>query len=222
MQNVTETLLAYHLSFSFLSKVFYEPPSAEFVQRLVDDALFEDWPVESDNADIQAGLAELRAFCASWQPDHLSALKRDYARLFIGPDHLLAVPWESVYRNEERLLFDQHTLQVRAYYQRFGMEIPRLNVEPDDHIGLEFRFVAFLCGLGLEALEQDRPDLVAGLQDVLTAFFNEHLLVWSGECLGNVRAHAQTAYYRGVAQLALGCLQVSPAALATSVEAPMA
>ena len=32
MQDLAETLLAQHLAYSFLSKVFYEAPTTEFIQ----------------------------------------------------------------------------------------------------------------------------------------------------------------------------------------------
>ena len=218
MLDLAETLLAQHLGYSFLSKVFYEPPNTEFIQLLVDDALFDIWPIESDNPDMQAGLTELRAFCATWQPDDLAALKRDYARLFIGPERLLAPPWESVYRSDEHLLFERQTLEVRAEYQRFGMPIPKLNVEPDDHIGLEFRFVAYLCHLALEAVERDRQDIVNGLSDAVRGFLTEHLWTWAPDCLGRVESNSLTGYYRGAARLALGCMQVSSTHFGVQVE----
>lgn len=34
-------------------------------------------------------------------------LTGDYYRLFVGPDTVLAPPWESVYRHEDRLIFGQ-------------------------------------------------------------------------------------------------------------------
>jgi TorA maturation chaperone TorD len=218
MLDLAETLLAHQLSYTFLSKVFYEPPTTEFIQPLVDDALFDIWPIESENADIQAGLAELRAFSATWQPDDLVALKRDHARLFIGPERLLAPPWESVYRSDEHLIFERQTLEVRAQYQRFGMPIPRLHIEPDDHIGLEFRFVAYLCNMALEALERDRQDIVETVLAGLRDFLKTHLWAWAPDFLARVEDNSLTAYYRGAARLALGCLQETSAAFDTKAE----
>ena len=218
MQDLAETLLGQHLGYSFLSKVFYEPPTAEFIQLLVDDSLFDIWPIESENPDMLAGLTELRAFCATWQAEDIAALKRDYARLFIGPERLLAPPWESVYRSEEHLLFERQTLEVRSQYQRFGMPIPKLNVEPDDHIGLEFRFVAYLCNLALEGVEHNRPEITSGVLDAMHHFFTEHLWTWAPDCLGRVETNALTGYYRGAARLALGCMQISSASFSVQVE----
>lgn len=201
-----EMLVAHHLAYDFLSRLFYESPRRDFIQLLVSDDLFECWPLESTQAEVQTGLDVLRAFSSSWHDARYGALKADYARLFVGPDHLLAPPWESVYRSPEHILFDYPTLEVRQHYQRFGMPIPRLNVEPDDHIGLEFRFLTHLCRLSLAALEQEQPDILATILTEMRAFVDEHLLRWAPEFLLAVIDNAQTDFYRGSAHLALGCL----------------
>lgn len=213
MHDLITELVAQHLGFSFLSKALYEPPTTDFIQPLVDDALFDTWPVENDNEDIQTGLATLRDFCVKWQPEYISELKRDYTRLFLGPDRLVAPPWESVYRSDEHLMFERQTLEVRAAYQRYGMPIPNLNIEPDDHIGLELRFVAYLYALALGAIESGEPEQLDDTFDALRRFFTDHLTQWAPACLERVYNGAQTDYYRGVARLALGSLQVASTAL---------
>ena len=131
----------------------------------------------------------------------LAALNSDYTQLFIGPGHLPAPPWESVYRTEERLTFGEHTLEVREWYLRHGLEFVLKNTEPDDHIGLEMEFMAFLVGAERQALEEgDLPHATELAREQL-AFLEEHLLKWSKAFTDDVIAHAQTPYYQGIAQL---------------------
>jgi len=202
----TETLLANHLAYSFLSKAFYEAPDAAFIGLLASESLFNDWMLDGGE-DGQTGLRLLRAVCDGWDDSQIAALKRDYERLFVGPDHLLAAPWESVYVSRDHLMFDTQTLDVRAVYQQFGMPIPNLHTEPDDHIGLELRFVAYLCSAGLNALEQGQSHLLRRFENTIHHFLVEHLLVWSDQFLANVIEHAQTDFYRGAAYLTRGCLR---------------
>ncbi len=219
MQEWLETLIAHELAFGFLASVFYESPSAVFIQRLADDNLFDSWPLESPQPDVAGGLDTLREFARTWRSDDFPGLKQDYQALFIGPGRLLAVPWESVYLSKDHLLFDTQTMQVRRAYQQFAMPIPWINIEPDDHIGLELRFMAHLCALGLRALEQDDQ---AALEKVLAEccrFLSAHLLQWAPTCLISAQHNAQTAYYRGCAQLALGCLAHSAQVFGVKVEA---
>lgn len=126
--------------------------------------------------------------------------------LFIGPGRPHAVPYESVYRGKEGLLFEESTFAVRRAYEAFGLVVPNLNREPDDHIALEFSFLAHLCLRALDALDAG-DDLkvdqcLAGEQ----AFLDDHVLQWMPTMLEAMLAQAETPFYRAFAQLAQGVL----------------
>lgn len=220
MEISAETLIAQQLAYSFLGKAFYEPPTLELINAIVADDLFADWPFGSANAEENAGLDQLRQFSAQWDSAQLEDLRRDHARLFVGPNRLLAPPWESVYRSTEHLLFERQTFEVRQQYQRYGMETRQSNVEPDDHIGLELRFIAHLNGLALFAMDKGDTNLTVEAVEASGRFLTEHLLQWSPEFLGQVMKSANTAYYRAVAQLTLGCLYHTNAVLSIGQPVP--
>lgn len=204
--NWTEILTAEALAFGFINRVFYEKPAGEFINTLVSEDLFAQWPLDAADDATISGLSILQDFAAGWQEDQLLDLKKDYQQLFIGPDRLPAPPWESVYLSVEKLVFEQQTMAVRQFYARYGLQAANLYKEPDDHFGLEMAFMAHLCTLGLEAIS--REDMQA-LQNCINAqrdFMQEHLLLWAPEFLGKVIKSAHTAYYRGGAYLALGTL----------------
>jgi TorA maturation chaperone TorD len=213
MEISVETLIAQQLAYTFLGKVFYEPPTLELIQAIVSDDLFADWPFSGANAEEKAGLDQLRQFSVQWDNTQLDDLRRNHARLFVGPNRLLAPPWESVYRSSEHLLFERQTFEVRQQYQRFGMETRPSNVEPDDHIGLELRFMAHLNGLALFAMDKGDANLSIEAVEAIRLFLTEHLLQWSPEFLTLVTKSATTAYYRAIAQLTLGCLYHTNTAL---------
>ncbi len=206
IETTEDMLVGHYLAYQFLSKVFYEAPAEDFINSLVSNQLFDDWPLDSEEAEIQTGLALLCDFSQSWNGEKFTALAKEYARLFIGPGHIPVPLWESVYRSPEHLLFDKETLQVRQDYQRFGMGVPRLNVEPDDQLGLELRFVAYLARLGLAAIEQAKPDKLNAILVGMRSFLDEHLLLWANDCLHDVIRYTDSPYYAGVAHLTLGCL----------------
>jgi putative dimethyl sulfoxide reductase chaperone len=203
------TLTAQGLAYGFLSKAFFEPPAVDFINRLVADDLFADWPIDSQIEEFQIGLKLLRGFCAAWHPEDLRELAWDYNCLFVGPGPLLAPPWESVYLSDEHLVFEKQTIEVRRFYRQFGLQAPRLNVEPDDHIGLEFAFMVHTCSLALAALEHHQDDVFDCMLKAQRDFLEKHLLRWSPDCLWRVIRQAGSDYYRGVAYLALGCLAES-------------
>jgi TorA maturation chaperone TorD len=201
-----EKLTAQGLVYHYLSKAFYEAPSLELIQTLVRNHLFADWPMPTERAEMQEGLSMLQTFCGQWDDSQIDSLRQDYQRLFIGPNRLLAPPWESVYRTDDHLLFGQSTLEVREMYARFGLQTPKLNSEPDDHIGLEFTFLAHLCQRGIAAIETHDTIALNYIFYAQREFLTDHLLQWMPAFCTRVCEGAETLYYCGIARLSLGCL----------------
>jgi TorA maturation chaperone TorD len=154
------------------------------------------------SAENQGGLSE----------EEFKNLKSDQLRLLIGIDCVLAPVWESVYFNENRLVFQQQTLQVREWYARFGLQIERINREPDDHIGLEMSFIAHLATQALSVSEND-PQAFDRFVEAQREFLAEHLLRWGPAWAKLVKRHAETDFYRGVAHLTHGALLAAAEAL---------
>jgi putative dimethyl sulfoxide reductase chaperone len=214
----SDFFVGHGLAYGFLSRVFYEVPDAELVRSLVSDDLLADWPIEGTQPDMQSGLTLMRDFCRGWNDEHLNSIKRDFQRLFIGPDRLPSPPWESVYRTPDRLMFEAHTLQVRQEYARMGFSAPTKTNEPEDHFGLELLFLVHMCGLGIAALEQNSAESLDFVLDGMQRFFSDHLNAWTPRFLNDVTQSAQTDYYRGAALLAGGCLAETAAILGVPVE----
>lgn len=203
---LSATLVAHHLAYSFLGKAFFEAPSVALINTLQEEALFADWPLEDSNEAMHAGLDILQRVCEQWDEANFQDVKRDYGQLFIGPNRLPAPPWESVYRSEEHLMFEEETFQVRALYRQFGMDIPSECIQPDDHFGLEMFFIAHLCRMGLDALAHEQSAVLDSVLQAVNHFLQDHICQWSEQFLADVKAHAATDYYQGLAFLAEGCI----------------
>lgn len=205
-----EALMGEVLVFNLLSRIFYQEPDREWIQSTIEQDVFSDAPFASNQPEMQTGLKVIQDWIAqnegSLSGDAFGSLQSDYTKLFLGPGKLLAAPWESVYLSEERLTFQESTLQVRNWYRRFGLVSERLYAEPDDHIGLE---LSFLAHLALQAVHEFEGNNEAGAQSLLEAqknFLNEHLLVWAGEWCALVVRHASSPFFQGAARLVRGAL----------------
>jgi len=171
--------------------------------NLLHQGLLDEFPVPRHTGDIRSGLSLIQADIRRLaKGDDLlaEAHLNDYQRLFLGPGHLLAPPWESVYRSHEHVLFDHTTLEVRKAYRQMGFIVAN-SEEPDDHIGLELLFVAILSeksAAGDGAARHARD-----------AFFGQHLLPWVPDFCADVAGHAVTDLYRGLARLTLGILEAN-------------
>jgi TorA maturation chaperone TorD len=127
-------------------------------------------------------------------------------RLFVGVGQVLAAPWESVYFNDGRMVFQEQTLQVRDWFRRFGVETEKLHNEPDDHIGLELSFLAHLATLGLQAIEAKDDNKFEEIVEAQRRFMEEHPLKWVPRWCKLVEEKANTDFYRGLAKLVRGTL----------------
>lgn len=206
---------------NLLGKLFYEPPETAWLELLANEAVFDEIPFGAQQPEVAAGLGLLQqwaqAYRAGQAEARLDALHADYTRLFVGPGQVTVPPWESAQVDDERLLFQDETLQVRGWYRRFGLQAERLHQEPDDHVGLELVFLAHLGQLALAAAaEGDR----ARLTELLAAermFLQAHAQRWIPSFCAQVGEHAQTGFYRGVALVTAGVLAALGAALAETV-----
>jgi putative dimethyl sulfoxide reductase chaperone len=196
---VGDVLDAYAGACTFLSRLFLEPVDQSLITALRDGPLVADWPLAADE-DTVVGLQGLRTAAST----PLDVLVVDHRDLFEGPDHVLACPYESVYLSEEHLTFEQQTIDVRTFYNRFGVQAPFFGTEPDDHIGLELSFISHLCVLGLDAIESADADAETAMIASVGDFLQQHLLRWVDDCLDRVAEHATTDFYRGLGQLTRG------------------
>lgn len=118
----------------------------------------------------------------------------DHLRLFSGPDPL-APPWESVWRERDRLLFGDCTAEVARIYANWGLEISQEGREPQDHLGLELCFLGYLLQLGQENNAECRGK--EALREA-GAFLWDHILRFAPQVLDEASKQAQTPYYREV------------------------
>lgn len=204
--NWNDVLTGEMLTFALLSKTFYVYPDQAWLQSLGEGEVFAEAPFASEQPAVINALALLQKWSQGIADQAIEDVRVDYTRLFIGPGKVLTPPWESVHFSEERLTFQQETLQVREWYRRFGLQVEKLYQEPDDHIGLEFEFIAHLAKLGLVALEQNDQTRFDELLDAQKKFLVEHPARWAFDWCAQVEEHAQTDFYRGMVMLTRGAL----------------
>ena len=204
MSVVLGRLDAYAAATTLVSRLLIDSPDGPLLAQLSAPGVLDEWPLEGEQH--AAGLASLAASMADGG-ESMQQMHADHRRLFLGPERVLACPYESVYLNEEHLTFGSQTLAVRQWYRRYEMRAPAPGREPDDHIGLELYFVSHLCLRALDAAESGAAESLAEERKALGEFLSEHLLLWVDEFLDHVDAHAQTHFYRGVGQLTRGIVK---------------
>jgi TorA maturation chaperone TorD len=187
---------------------YYREPTREFINGLVENDPFSPSSFLSVDEQMARGLRLLSASLEPWRGGvsdlGLERLQGDHCQLFIGSGMPMAPPWESFYRTEEGLMISSHTLDVRAFYERFGLVSERKEQEPEDHIGLELEFMACLCDRHGEHLRKGDVGEAAVAVQAQRDFLDEHLLRWVSRFCGEVDRCAWTDFFRGMAQLTEG------------------
>ncbi len=208
--DMSQTLVGEILLLRLLGKLLYSEPEHKWLEELIAEQIFYDIPFGAEQPEIIHGFELLQGWSQANANGISEAgfadLKMDYTRLFIGLDVHRAPPWESVYYNRERMVFQEQTLQVREWYARFGVQAEKLNREPDDHIGLEMLFIAHLGSLALQAIEQNNEPKLNEILQAQRDFLSDHLLRWGPVWAKLVKQHAATDFYRGIAHLTHGAL----------------
>lgn len=129
--------------------------------------------------------------------EEILQLEFDFNRLFVGPDKLLASPYESSYRNRDQTLMQKETLQVREFYSRAGLEVANKGVEPDDHLALELEFIGYLYA----NLTDD------GFRRLYQEFLEKHLMVWYKEHCELIHKHSENPICQAMAYLLEGVIE---------------
>lgn len=181
-REITEVLLANRLYlYSLLHKLFGREPDGEMLTLLCAETSCQAFGLlsaEEGDALQRAGRflratrerLEDAAFCED--------VHSEYMHLFVGPDKLVAPPWESVYRGEDAMLFQAVTLEVREIYRAYGLLPEGYPHVADDSLALELAFMAKLAERTVEDFQNGDEVGLGRLLEGAEAFLNKHLLLW--------------------------------------------
>lgn len=209
-EDMKEILLGESLFFGLLGRVLYNQPDKIWLNSMIEEEVFGEVPYSGDQAETKLGMELFQNWIQNrnkgLDEEAFKDISADYTRLMVGVGKVLAPPWESVYFSEDRLVFQEQTLAVRNWYRRFGLELENLHKEPDDHIGLELSFIAYLAELQVKALEEQDVKKYELLNDAKRQFIEEHLLMWGFSWCLLVKENAKTDFYKGLGHMTMGAL----------------
>ncbi len=198
-----EILASRSASYTFLARVYQQEPTIELLQSLVTAVNAN--PDETGEGE-QTLNSYLRGLAGQDLSQPVSELATEYAGMFLNAGKHPVHPFESVYTSAEKLLMQGAYQDIVKEYRQAGLTRAHGFNEPEDHLALEFEFMAHLGRKSQEALEAG--NLVAGLEylEKQHAFLKEHLLVWVPRFCQDVKRVAQSGFYLGIAALTLEIL----------------
>lgn len=203
---------ARHYAYDILRRFFVEEPSKEYLKQFIQKNMINLFPFKEDSEGIREGIKEIKSYLTSHDvvniDKHYEELHWDYTRMFIGPFELPTPPWESSYVRKDRLLFQGTTMNVRRYYDKYGIIVSDYNIEADDHIGLELDFIYHLNERCLKIMEHNDGKGLKPLIKDQQRFINDHLLKFVPKFSHSVIKEANTTFYVGFAKVLHHYLQI--------------
>lgn len=169
------------------------------------------FPTETEEKEMDEGYQLLKDYLQNLGMDPITDLAVDYARVFLGAgvyEGIVANPYESVYTSPEHLIMQDARDEVLAAYWAKGLDKrDSLNV-PEDHISLEFEYMAFMCQETYNALKDTDWRRISGSLMEQAEFLEQHLLNWIPNFCGDIIKCSATDFYIGVAKITNGFLRM--------------
>jgi putative dimethyl sulfoxide reductase chaperone len=185
-------------------------------KREVDQALLEQMSHMQFSKECHSNLAELTMGYQMFENyfkepkiDVLTELAVDYAAVFLGAgiaDGTVAYPYESVYTSPERLIMQDARDQVLAIYRERGLDKDEALDIPEDHVGLELEFMAYLCHEAKEAIVLNDWSAAAVSLQIQKEFLEHHLLNWMSEFCADIQKCAHVDFYKAIGTITHGYL----------------
>ncbi|MCX7171680.1 MAG: molecular chaperone TorD family protein [Proteobacteria bacterium] len=179
----------------YLAACYYQPGPEFAEEKVFDSMLAAATRIHPDLAAYARRLGE--TFATEGAQD----LLLDYTRLFLGPNHIIAKPYGSVWLEQQGTLMGESTLAVLELYREGGFEMDEAFRELPDHIAAELEFLYLLIFRENEAHQLGKPEDLEAKATLRKHFLDEHLGRWIGPFTATVKEGAQTSYYRQLAEL---------------------
>lgn len=177
-------------TYSFLSHMFLEEVTEEFLARLAERPPQLEGELGRFVAELPfADLASVRTEAAA-----------EFAALLLNMSADPVHPYESVYTSAEHLLMQRSRDEVLAAYREAGFERSGNLAVPEDHVGIELEFMARLCRKELDAQAAGDEKGAAGAREAQRAFLRDHMLAWVPQLCIDLEKRAKLGLYRGLAE----------------------
>lgn len=183
----------------FVTEVFRDVPSEEFVAKLLGDEV--ELPDDSINDPMDEGFQML----TDWREDNADRdteevceeLTEEYTRTFVGPRPPV-LPHETMYRDDTEFI-GEGLAEVEASYSAAGWPLPEEYPEENDFIAVEMAFLRHLI-----ERQRDGDEETVGFERV---FLNEHLNHWIDDFVADVREEGDEGLYLAAALICQGLVE---------------
>ena len=190
--------------YQLLKGVFGQEPNLQLLQTITDEFTLEVLDLfldEEQLAPFREQFSQLSKALSSDGEAVIDKIKSEYVYLMLGPGKLPAPPWESVYVNKARVIFQESTLKVREAYLEYDLLPAEYPHVADDHLAIELDFMSRLGEMGQESFDKGDMQQLRKILSSQKAFLDNHLLVWIGDFAELIQSSKTNHFYPQMALL---------------------
>lgn len=180
--------------YRLLSACFYQPQKETFIQEELFKTLGGLLRKTSPDAATHAAVMG-KAFLKYCEEDLLVV----YAKLFVGPNELLAPPYGSVYLDGEKIVMGDSTMEVVKMYENQGLSMDGEFRNLPDHITAELEFMYYLIFKEIEALEKSQWDAALDFIKKQELFLDNFLQRWVNLFCDKIKQGTDNEFYTSLA-----------------------
>ena len=201
--NISQQLVEYEQArsncYKLLAACFYQPQKEAFIQ----EEFFKNLAMvlKDVSPDAAAHVPAMEKAFLNYSNEDLLI---DYAKLFVGPNELIAPPYGSVYMDDGRRTMGDSTLEAIKIYKDEGLAIDENFKELPDHIAVELEFMYYLIFKETEALEKSETDKALDFIKTQELFLDKFLARWVKPFCDKIKAGTDNEFYNSLAD----CLSV--------------
>ncbi|KUO61754.1 MAG: dehydrogenase [Gracilibacter sp. BRH_c7a] len=209
IKELKEILTVERELYAFLSKIITVGPKKEFLNSFL--YTFNDFAGDEnqENDEMIKGIITIqKALGHELSESDEKAFMNEYTRLFIGPGKTPIYPYSSVYLNKEPKpkLMDENTIEVRKQYLESNIVMNKLNVVPDDYLGAELEYMAYLTDKSIELIEKEERNELDQLLEKQLNFMENHLITWIPRFSQDLITSTKEDLFKGLALLLKGLI----------------
>ena len=205
--------------YRLLASVFIE----EVDRPMLDKLMAMEFPkVEGEGAwvqDLSAGFEMMKealsVFAGKSDAEKemlLEDLAADYAKTFLAAGDAAgkaAFPYESVYTGTDSQFGGSVQMNLNAEYASKGLSIREDMFRIyEDHVGLEFNYMAELLKEQREAAASGESKKADKLAKEQKKFFKRHIVNWVMQFASDIYKYSEKDFYRSVARITIGFVEL--------------
>jgi TorA maturation chaperone TorD len=201
--------------YNFLSRAFKVEVDEAFLKEIVaiEPAIrsLSDSQSGEETNELEQGSRELLDFAKRIKPlnnDERKKLLQDlaveYANLFLGVGLKHVYLSESVYLGKDHLLYEAPYHEIIEAYKSLGFTKDEKFTEPEDHVAVEFEFMALLCRWATQTMEKHDIENALTYLSLQKEFLEDHLFKWVPELCRKLDDATTGSFYKALAHLTLG------------------